>query len=67
MNNLDRIDHEKDLLKSTNIKYENGAISYLDTLQYKERVLTIEKEQIQSKTDCFIDSLSLYKAVGGSL
>ena len=67
LNNLNRIDHEKDNLYSINIKYENGAISYLDTLQYKERVLTLEKEQTQSKTDCFIDSLSLYKAVGGSL
>ncbi|OGH94215.1 MAG: hypothetical protein A2039_03505 [Candidatus Melainabacteria bacterium GWA2_34_9] len=67
LNNLNRIDHEKDNLYSINIKYEHGAISYLDTLQYKERVLTLEKEQAQSKTDCFIDSLSLYKAVGGSL
>ncbi|HBG48178.1 MAG TPA: hypothetical protein DDW90_01445 [Cyanobacteria bacterium UBA9971] len=67
INNLNRIDHEKDNLESINIKYEHGAISYLDTLQYKERVLTLEKEQTQSKIDCFIDSLSLYKAVGGSL
>ena len=67
INNLNRIDHEKDNLESINIKYENGAVSYLDTLQYKERVLTLEKEQTQSKTDCFIDSLSLYKAAGGNL
>lgn len=65
--NLNRIDHEKDNLNIINTKYEKGAISYLDTLQYKERVLTLEKEQIQSKTECLVDSLSLYKAVGGKL
>lgn len=66
-NNIDRIKMEKENLYLMNIKYESGAISYLDTLQFKERVLTLEKEQVKSKADCFIDSLSLYKAVGGKL
>lgn len=67
INNLNRIDHEKDYLENINIKYENGAISYLETLNFKERLLTLEKEQIQSKTDCFIDLLSLYKSAGGNI
>lgn len=66
-NNLARIKSEQDNLNIINIKYDNGAISYLDTLQYKERVLSLKKEQLQSKTDCLIDSLSLYKSVGGKL
>lgn len=65
--NLSRIKSEQDNLDMINIKYQKGAISYLDTLQYKERVIALKKEQIQSKTDCLIDTLSLYKAVGGKL
>lgn len=65
--NLSRINFELNNLDLINVKYEHGAIAYLDTLQYKERVLVLDKEQIQSKTDCLIDSLSLYKAAGGKL
>jgi len=65
--NIARIKSEGENLDTIILKYDKGAISYLDTLQYRERVITLEKEQIQSKTDCLIDSLSLYKAVGGKL
>lgn len=65
--NISRVDNENKNLDLINAKYEQGAIAYLDTLQYKERVVSLEKEQIESKTDCLIDSLSLYKAVGGKL
>lgn len=66
-NDLKRIELEKIHLNSVNYKYEKGAVSYLDTLQYKENLLVLEMQQIQSKTDCLIDSLSLYKSVGGKL
>ncbi|MFH0703225.1 MAG: efflux transporter outer membrane subunit [bacterium] len=66
-NNIARIKSEKDNLNIINMKYEKGALSYLDTLQYKERMLSLEKEQVQSKTDCLIDSLSLYKTIGGKI
>ncbi|MFA6988891.1 MAG: efflux transporter outer membrane subunit [Candidatus Gastranaerophilaceae bacterium] len=66
-NNISRIKSENDNLDIILNKYEKGAISYLDTLQYRERVLSLEEDQIQSKTDCLIDSLSFYKAVGGKL
>lgn len=65
--NINRINSEKENFSIILNKYDYGAISYLDTLQYKERVISLQKEQIQSKTDCLIDSLSLYKAVGGKL
>lgn len=63
--NIERLNFEKDNLGIINNKYSLGAISLLDTLQYKERVYSLQKEQIQSKTDCLIDTLSLYKSVGG--
>lgn len=65
--NLNRIDNESYNLDSIMIKYNNGAISYLDTLQYQERMLTLRKEQIQSKADCLNDAISLYKSTAGGI
>lgn len=48
-------------------RYEQGIISNLDLIQQKENILVINKTVIASKTDCFIDQISLYKAVGGKL
>ena len=50
-----------------NYKYEKGALSYLDTLKFKENLLVLGKDQTQSKTEYLISALSLYKAVGGNL
>jgi len=66
-NNISRVNLENRNLDLINTRYETGTISYLDTLEYKIKVISLEKEQIQSKTDCLIDSLSLYKATGGKL
>ena len=73
---LDNEKHQKNL-KSLNMqradykymqkRYEQGIISGLDLLQQKENLLTIDKMVTASKTDCFIDQISLYKAVGGKL
>lgn len=65
--NLSRIAFEKKNLQLIDTKYKEGAMAYLDTLQYKERLLSLQKEQTVSKTDCLIDSLSLYKAVGAKI
>ena len=48
-------------------KYKKGAVSYLDTLRNRENLLSLQKEEIQSRTDAIIASLSLYKSVGGQL
>lgn len=48
-------------------QYEQGLVSHLDTLEYRERVLTLEKDQTQSKIACLVDTLSLYKSLGGKL
>jgi NodT family efflux transporter outer membrane factor (OMF) lipoprotein len=66
-NNKDRMIFEKDNMDLIDAKFESGAISYLDTLEYKIKLLIIEKELVQSKADCLIDLLSLYKASGGQL
>jgi outer membrane protein TolC len=66
-NNIQRLKLEKDNMGVINNRYALGAISLLDTLRYKERVYSLEKEQTQSKTDCLVDSLSIYKATGGKL
>jgi len=65
--NTERLKLERENMGVINNRYTLGAISLLDTLQYKERVYSLEKEQVQSKTDCLIDSLSVYKAVGGKI
>jgi len=66
-NNISCVNLEKKNLNLINTRYKVGTISYLDSLEYKSKLITLEKEQIQSKTDCLIDSLSLYKAAGGKL
>ena len=65
--NVGRIGTESGNLDLINVKYNNGAISLLDTLQYKANILVLKKDKTQSKTDCLVDSLSVYKAVGGKL
>ena len=73
---LDNEKHQKNL-KSLNMqradykymqkRYEQGIISGLDLLQQKENLLVIDKIVTASNTECFIDQISLYKAVGGKL
>ena len=66
-NNIKRVECETKYYNDMYYKYEKGAVSYLDTLKYKENLLSLKKEEIQSKTDVIIASLSLYKSVGGQL
>ena len=51
----------------TKIKYSDGLISQLDLIQQRENLLTTNKLVISSKIDCYINQISLYKAVGGNL
>ena len=61
-----KLNFEKDNLKLTYARYEAGAISYLDTLEPKEKLISLKKDQLQSKTDYIIDNFSLYKALGAN-
>lgn len=65
--NLKSYDMQKADFKYTQKRYEQGIISNLDLLQQKENLLVIDKMVAESKTNCYIDQISLYKAVGGKM
>ena len=48
-------------------KYNQGTISKLDLIQYRENLLSIDKLVAQNKVDCLVDYIGLYKAVGSKL
>ena len=48
-------------------KYNQGTISKLDLIQYKENLLTIDKLVAQQQIECMVDYISLYKAVGSKI
>lgn len=50
-----------------NKKLHQGVISYPEFLSEQERLLNIEQNQTQTKTQRIADYLTLYKAVGGKL
>lgn len=47
--------------------YKNGVISCTDLLQEREKLLSIEQNQANSKAARLTDYITLYKAVGGQL
>lgn len=47
--------------------YKNGVISCPDLLYEREKLLTMEQNQTNSKTTRLIDYITLYKSVGGKL
>lgn len=57
---------EKDF-KYMQIRNKQGVMSNLDLIQQKETLLVMNKMVVSSKTECFIDQISLYKSVGGKL
>jgi len=62
---LKSYDMQKADFKYMQSRYNQGIMSGLDLLQQKENLLVIDKMVASSKTDCYIDQISLYKAVGG--
>lgn len=65
--NIKTYDMQKADFKYMQMRYDQGIMSGLDLLQQKESLLVIDKMVAASKTDCYIDQISLYKAVGGKL
>lgn len=47
--------------------YNNGVISYPELLSEQEKFLNSKQNEINSKTTCLVDYITLYKAVGGKL
>lgn len=62
-----KLNLEKENLKLVNTRYSVGTISYLDTLEPKEKLISIQKDLIQAKANCLIDNFGLYKALGANL
>lgn len=65
--NLRTYDMQKSDFKYMQMRHKQGIMSGLDLLQQRESLLVIDKMVVASKTDCYIDQISLYKAVGGKL
>lgn len=65
--NLKSLNMQNADFKYMQMRYNQGIISNLDLLQQKENLLVINKMVASSKTECYIDQISLYKAVGGKL
>ncbi len=55
---------EKADYKYNEHKFNEGTISKLDLIQYKENLLTIDKLVAQQKVECMVDAIQLYKATG---
>lgn len=65
--NLRSYDMQKSDFKYMQKRYNEGVISNLDLIQQKENLLVLNKLVASSKTECYIDQISLYKAVGGKM
>jgi outer membrane protein TolC len=65
--NLKSYDMQKADFKYMQMRHAQGIMSGLDLLQQKESLLVIDEMVTASKTECYIDQISLYKAVGGKL
>lgn len=58
---------EKADFKFNQHRFNEGTISKLDLIQYKENLLSIDKLVAKNKVDCLVDYIGLYKAVGSKL
>ncbi len=58
---------EEKNFKLINERYKEGITSYLQMTQYRENLLSLERDKAESKIQKFVDYISLYKAVGGKL
>lgn len=63
--NTSRVKLESKNYELIDYKYQVGSMAYLDTLNYKARLLSLQKEKAASKAQCLVDTLTLYKAIGG--
>lgn len=48
-------------------KFNQGVISKLDLIQFKEKLLSIDKLVAQQNIECMVDYIGLYKAAGSKL
>jgi len=48
-------------------RYNQGTISKLDLIQFRENLLTMDKLVAQQKVECMVDYIGLYKATGSKI
>ena len=60
--NLERADY-----RYNELRYNQGTISKLDLIQYRENLLTIDKLVAEQKIECMVDYIGLYKATGSKI
>lgn len=58
---------QKDNYKRAEKSYKSGVISYTSLLSECEQVLSMEKNEVNAKSNRLVDYITLYKAVGGKL
>lgn len=66
-NNAKALDIQNKDYEYSKLKYAQGVISNLDLLQQKEALLYMQKLLADSKTQCHIDKISLYKTTGAKI
>ena len=64
---IKQFDLESEDYRYNELKYEQGTISQLDLIQFRENLLSIDKLVAQQKVECMVDSIGLYKAAGSKL
>lgn len=58
---------QKDNYQRSKESYKKGVIPYTDLLSEQEKFLSMNQNQVNSKTTRLVDYITLYKAVGGKL
>ena len=67
LNNIKAHDIQQREYNYAESKYNTGVLSTLDLLQQKESLLYMKKILAQTKIDCYIDKISLYKTTGAKI
>ncbi len=67
INNVDQYKMEEKTYELNKRKFDQGVISYLDLLQFKESLLNMNKLLASSRIDCAIDYIGLYKSSGNKI
>ncbi|MBQ8847868.1 MAG: TolC family protein [Candidatus Gastranaerophilales bacterium] len=67
VNNNKVLNIQKQDYKYSQMKFDEGIISKLDLLQQKESLLYMQKLAANSKIDCYVGLINLYKATGAKI
>jgi len=60
-----RVDALREYARLSNLRFENGAASYLEVLYANNQLFDAELIAVRSQTDTFTNLIDVYKAMGG--